>query len=112
MPSHLADLLPNLDPLKRGGDFRLLFFGQLISGFGSALTYVVLPIQMYQLTQSKRLEKGRFAWPVPQPGQSRVTLRPGELALLLNGIDLTQTKSRPWFRGLSAASNSQEKSGL
>ena len=61
---------------------------------------------------SKRLEKGRFAWPVTQPGQSRVTLRPGELALLLNGIDLTQTKSRPWFRGLSTASNSQEKSGL
>jgi len=36
-----------LSPLP-GGDFRLLFFGQLISGFGSALTYVVLPIQMYQ----------------------------------------------------------------
>ena len=61
---------------------------------------------------SKRLEKGRFAWPVTQPGQSRVTLRPGELALLLNGSDLTQTKSRPWFRGLSAPSNTQEKSGL
>ena len=60
---------------------------------------------------SKRLEKGRFAWPVTQPGQSRITLRPGELALLLNGIDLAQTKPRAWFRGLTAASNSQEKSG-
>ena len=61
---------------------------------------------------SKRLEKGRFAWPVTQPGQSSITLRPGELALLLNGIDLTQAKPRPWFRGISAASNSQEKSGF
>ena len=48
----MRDLLPDLAPLKRAGDFRLLYFGQLISGFGSALTYVVLPIQMYQLTQS------------------------------------------------------------
>ena len=55
---------------------------------------------------SKRLEKGRFAWPVTQPGQSSITLRPGELALLLNGIDLTLAKPRPWFRGLTAAAKS------
>ena len=61
---------------------------------------------------AKRLEKGRFAWPVTHPGQSRIMLRPGELALLLNGIDLVQTKSRPWFRGISATSNSQETGGL
>jgi MFS family permease len=48
----LHNLLPDLSPLQRGGDFRLLYFGQMISGFGSALTYVVLPIQMYQLTRS------------------------------------------------------------
>src|SRR5947208_3390417 len=48
----LYDLLPDLSPLKRSGDFRLLYFGQMVSGFGSALTYVVLPIQVYQLTQS------------------------------------------------------------
>jgi transposase len=60
---------------------------------------------------AKRLEKNRFAWPVTHPGQSRITLRPGELALLLNGIDLTQAKARPWFRGLSATSNSQDNSG-
>ncbi len=47
----LHALLPDLSPL-RTGDFRLLYFGQMISGFGSALTYVVLPIQMYQLTHS------------------------------------------------------------
>ncbi|MBI2687602.1 MAG: MFS transporter [Acidobacteria bacterium] len=45
-------LLPDVTPLKRSGDFRLLYFGQMISGFGSALTYVVLPVQMYHLTQS------------------------------------------------------------
>ncbi|MFL6350453.1 MAG: MFS transporter [Bryobacteraceae bacterium] len=48
----LNEFLPDLSPLKRAGDFRLLYFGQMISGFGSALTYVVLPIQMYQLTHS------------------------------------------------------------
>ena len=60
---------------------------------------------------SKRLEEGRFAWPVTQPCQSSITLRPGELALLLNGIDITQTKASPWFRGLVVGSHSQEKSG-
>src|SRR5277367_1157490 len=48
----LHNLLPDLSPLRRSGDLRLLYFGQMISGFGSALTYVVLPIQMYQLTRS------------------------------------------------------------
>jgi MFS family permease len=48
----LNEFLPDLSPLKRPGDFRLLYFGQMISGFGSALTYVVLPVQMYQLTHS------------------------------------------------------------
>src|ERR1041384_752545 len=48
----LAALLPDLSLLRRPGDFRLLYFGYLISGFGSALTYVVLPVQMYRLTHS------------------------------------------------------------
>ncbi|HEY3444377.1 MAG TPA: MFS transporter [Paludibaculum sp.] len=48
----MSDLLPDLSPLKRSRDFRLLYIGQMISGFGSALTYVVLPVQMYQLTHS------------------------------------------------------------
>lgn len=48
----LNEVLPDLSPLRRSGDFRLLYFGQMISGFGSALTYVVLPIQTYQLTHS------------------------------------------------------------
>jgi MFS family permease len=50
--SALNHLLPDLSPLKRPGDFRLLYFGQMVSAFGSALTYVVLPVQMYRLTHS------------------------------------------------------------
>lgn len=48
----MKNLLPDLAPLKRSSDFRLLYFGQLISSFGSAVTYVTLPVQMYQLTKS------------------------------------------------------------
>jgi len=48
----LNHLLPDVSPLKRSGDFRLLYFGQMISAFGSSVTYVVLPVQMYQLTRS------------------------------------------------------------
>jgi len=48
----VRQLLPDLSPLTRPGDFRLLYVGQMISGFGSAVTYVVLPVQMYQLTKS------------------------------------------------------------
>ncbi|WP_394821608.1 MFS transporter [Pendulispora albinea] len=38
-------------PLRRR-DFRLLFVGQFVSFFGSMITYVALPYQMYQLTHS------------------------------------------------------------
>ncbi len=42
----------DLTPLKASRDYRLLYAGQFVSGFGSALSYVVLPWQMYQLTKS------------------------------------------------------------
>lgn len=42
----------DLTPLKGSRDFRLLYFGQFVSAFGSAISYVVLPWQMYQLTRS------------------------------------------------------------
>jgi len=42
----------DLRPLKASRDYRLLFTGQFVSGFGSAISYVVLPWQMYQLTKS------------------------------------------------------------
>jgi transposase len=35
----------------------------------------------------KRLEQGTFRWPVPAQGQSSVTLRAAELAMLLDGVD-------------------------
>lgn len=52
---------------------------------------------------SKRLEKGRFAWPSAGEGQTRIAMRAEELTMLLSGIDLTQTKARKWFRHSPAA---------
>lgn len=46
---------------------------------------------------AKRLEKGRFRWPGSEDERS-VSLRAGELALLLNGLDLKQVKPRDWYR--------------
>ena len=42
----------DLSPLKSSREYRLLYFGQFVSAFGSAISYVVLPWQMYQLTHS------------------------------------------------------------
>jgi MFS family permease len=42
----------DLTPLRRHRDFRLLFLGQLVSFFGSMLTYVAVPYQVFQLTHS------------------------------------------------------------
>jgi transposase len=47
---------------------------------------------------SKRLERGRFRWPVAETGQARVVLSHEEMALLLGGIDLAGSKRRVWFR--------------
>jgi transposase len=50
---------------------------------------------------AKRLEKGRFGWPRAQAGD-RMALSQAELALLLEGIDLAQTKQRRWYRSTPA----------
>ena len=50
---------------------------------------------------AKRLEKGRFRWPESASGQAKVVLSHEELALLLGGIDLAQTRRRRWYRTLS-----------
>ena len=47
---------------------------------------------------AKRLEKGRFSWPVENEQAARVTLSHEELSLLLGGIDLTRTKAKDWYR--------------
>ncbi|MEW6126141.1 MAG: MFS transporter [Acidobacteriota bacterium] len=48
----IGALTLDVSPLRVSRDYRLLFTGQLVSGFGSAMSYVVLPFQMYQLTKS------------------------------------------------------------
>jgi MFS family permease len=42
----------DLTPLRVSRDYRLLYTGQFVSAFGSAISYVVLPWQVYQLTKS------------------------------------------------------------
>ena len=42
----------DLSPLARHRDFRLVFISQLVSAFGSFLTYVALPVQIFELTKS------------------------------------------------------------
>jgi transposase len=51
---------------------------------------------------AKRLEKGRFRWPEAAAGEAKVVLSHEELALLLGGIDLAQTKRRPWYRRVTS----------
>jgi MFS family permease len=48
-------MLLDLTPLKISRDYRLLFFGQLVSFFGSMMTFIVVPWQMYQLTKSSAM---------------------------------------------------------
>jgi len=48
-------MLIDISPLRVSRDYRLLFFGQLISAFGTAMSFVVLPVQVYQLTGSTLL---------------------------------------------------------
>lgn len=50
----------------------------------------------------KRLEKGRFRWPEATGAQPKVVLSHEELALLLGGIDLAQTRRRRWYRNVAA----------
>jgi MFS family permease len=48
-------LLIDITPLRNNRDFRLLFIGQLISFLGSMVTYMAVPYQVYQLTQSNAM---------------------------------------------------------
>jgi MFS family permease len=48
-------MLLDISPLKASRDYRLLFFGQLVSFFGSMMTFIVVPWQMFQLTQSSAM---------------------------------------------------------
>lgn len=48
-------MLINLAPIKEYREFRLLFFGQFVSLFGSMITYIAIPYQVYELTKSSFL---------------------------------------------------------
>jgi MFS family permease len=48
-------VLLDISPLRRHRDFRLLFIGQMVSAFGTFLTYVALPLQVYELTRSSAI---------------------------------------------------------
>jgi transposase len=50
---------------------------------------------------AKRLEKGRFSWPVPgedATGAAAVTIKQEELAMLLGGIEMARTERKQWWR--------------
>ena len=51
MPDLLKLATLDTSPLRHR-DFRLLFWGQLVSFLGSQITYVAVPYQVYQLTHS------------------------------------------------------------
>ena len=52
---------------------------------------------------AKRLEKGRFHWPAAME-DSCLVMRPEELAMLLNGLDIAEARPRKnWLRRLPAA---------
>jgi MFS family permease len=68
-------MLLDIGPLRKSRDFRLLYVGQTVSFFGSMLTYVAVPYQVYQLSHS--------AWYVGLLGT--VQLLPLLIAALLGG---------------------------
>src|SRR2546426_1535777 len=48
-------MLLSLAPLRKHRDYRLLYTGQLISAFGSMITYVAVPYQVFAITHSSLL---------------------------------------------------------
>ena len=42
----------DITPLKVSRDYRFLYFGQLVSAFGTTMSFVLVPVQIYQLTNS------------------------------------------------------------
>ena len=52
LPTGWRAVAPDLRPLRRHRDYRLLTVGQSVSFFGSMITYVAVPYQVYELTGS------------------------------------------------------------
>ena len=51
---------------------------------------------------AKKLDRGCFRWPDADSTVRKIVLSHEELALLLGGIDLKQTKPRNWYRSTRA----------
>lgn len=47
---------------------------------------------------AKRLEKGRFDWPRELEGVKKVMISAAEFAALVDGLELTQTRAKQWWR--------------
>lgn len=47
---------------------------------------------------AKKLDFGRFRWPESNTTATKIVLSQEELALLVGGIDLVETRSRKWHR--------------
>ena len=45
----------------------------------------------------KRLEQGRFSWPIPGDQRPKLALAPEALALLLGGVELKHGSLKPWY---------------
>jgi len=56
---------------------------------------------------AKRLEGGRFSWPVAEDQAERVSLSHEELSLLLGGIDLRGTRRKDWYRKIISESEKE-----
>lgn len=51
---------------------------------------------------AKRLERGSFRWPRAEAGTRSVNLRPEQLSMLVNGMDLALAMPRAhWYRRVS-----------
>jgi MFS family permease len=50
--TRLRGLLVDLEPVKRDRDFRMIWLGQIVSGFGRQVTVVALPFELWQLTHN------------------------------------------------------------
>jgi transposase len=46
---------------------------------------------------AKRLEQGRFSWPVPSENKTKLALAPEALALLVGGVELKSASLKPWY---------------
>ena len=56
----------------------------------------------------KRLEEGAFRFPRLSPGQTSLEIKPSDLAMLLEGIDLSSVRRRPRFQGTHVEASAEK----